>query len=787
MRCMPITRIRLSVALIVCFAGLANLATAPARAIHVANDGGLAPALFRPEDRPRPLQIVFAVDQQATEGEAQDVVEDEHLGETQVAAALGALGEVTTVRLANLTPEHVIAADVLVISAATKSTDLAPYLLKANVPIVAMKPANWNALGLTPPLDDGLTPLQRVSRLSIESDHVIAHKAGPAFELFADGASWPVGQAWTLVDAPEGERAPTVVATGPGGAALIAYDAGDELGWTYRDPSDRAPACRVAFPAHGSSDALLSNEGLDLLIESVRWAGGPDCAVERVTPATPSLDQGMCRVEPADEEHRAANGEIVERADHEEPNLSALWVRALVYGEVDERPVMFVGGRFRTAFDANDASRDDEGFLVDGIARMGVFGCDLSTGTVTELDIPIQIDSMTAKGNSVNNERVRALAFDGTWLYIGGKFKIDDSVFEAADLDEFALPDTVSLLRVDPSTGAIDLAWRPDVRGSVSALAIADDYLYAGGGLRLADGEPVTRLIRIGIGAESSGLADPEFTPLIEASVPVGNAEPYASVLALEIIDGALYFGGSFQSVNGEPRNSVASLWLETGEVTEFAPSLGDNNFGVDPIAQVKDIASDHAGHVFVCGDWWLISQIPGRTWEAYDVDNDAADPNGQGWFGQRSRIQPRPNQFNAGKFDAETGASVVDEGGVPWGPVTDGGVQACAYDESTDTLLLGGHYERIGAYDQEFIDAGGPVDDDDYPNGHQAYEKVTAVDGTTGAVIDWDPDLDSIRGLDAVAIIPSADGGTEIIVGGAITESNRVDRESLARYVWRR
>lgn len=775
---MPMTRIRPAAVLAVCLSAFLGLAAAPVAAVHIADDGGLAPAIRRIDDRPEPVRIVFAVG-----GQADGAV---HESERQIEGALRTIGEVETVSLAELTETQTIGADVLVISAATNSVDLKPSLLKANVSIVAMKPANWNALGLTPQLDDGLTPLQRLRRVSIESDHTIAANFGPAVELFVDDASWPVGQGWSLADAPTGERSPTVIATGPGGAALIAYEPGDQLGWAYRDPSDRAPACRVAFPAHGSSNALFSEAGLDLLEASVRWSVGPDCALDRPTPATPSLDSAMCRAEIADETRRAANGELVERAEDEEPNLSALWVRALVHAEVDDRPVMFVGGRFRTVYDA-DVQRDDDGALTGGFSRPGVFGCDLSTGTVTDLEVPIDIDSMSANGDDVNNERVRALAFDGTWLYIGGKFTIDEAVLEETNIAEFTAPDTVSLIRVDPATGAIDLNWRPDLRGSVSALLVDGDHLYAGGGIRQADGQPVTRLVRLEIGDEGTGRSDPDFAPRIEASIPVGNIDPFASVLALEIVDDTLYLGGSFQSVDGQPRNSIAAISLDTGSLTDFAPSIGDNNYGVDPIAQIKDIVSDGSGHVFLCGDWWLTSPIPGRTWVAFDVGNDAPDENGDAWFGQRSRVQPRPNQFNVGKFDAATGASVIDDAGVPWGPVTDGGVQACDYDRATDTLVLGGHYERIGAFDQGFIDDGGPADDTDYPAGHRAYEKITAVDGTSGSVIDWDPDLDSIRGLDAVAVIPSANGGSEIIVGGAISESDRVDRESLARYVWRR
>lgn len=772
------------------------LSTSPAAGVELVGNEELAPAIRVIDEAEPPAvvpaapepSIVFAVGAPSVDGDELDG--SPHAAEAQVAAFLETIGEVSVVPLEELRAEVVGAADVLVISAVTDSSDLKPFLLKANVPIVAMKPANWNALGLTPPNDDASTPLQSVRRISIESAHPIAANAGPAVELFADRNARPVGRGWSLPDAPDGADAPTVIATGGDGAALIAFDRGDALGWPYVDASDRAAACRVAFPAHGASDAELSDEGLSLLAAAVEWATGASCAIERTVPATPSADTTMCRTAPADEDRRAVDGELVERTAAEEPNLSSLWVRALLHAEIDlgdgPRPVVYVGGRFQTAHDGAAALDDDGALAEGGHLRMGVFACDLTDGTVTDFQVPIEIDSLTPVGDGVSNERVRALAFDGEWLYVGGKFTLAESVLADADLDGFRVEPTVSLLRVDPITGAIDTTWRPDLRGSVSALAIDGDWLYASGGLRQADGDPVTRLVRLDIGPDATGASDPRFRPVIEATTPVGGADPFASVLALEVVDETLFFGGSFQLVDGQARNSLAAIDVATGELTAFAPSLGDNNFGVDEIAQIKDVVADADGHVYACGDWWLTAETPGQTWVAYDVDAGAPDPNDPGWFGQRSRVQPRPNQFNVGKFDRFTGASVVDAEGVPWGPVTDGGVQACDYDPTTDTLLIGGHYERIGRFDQAFIDAGGPEDDDDYPVGHLAYEKVTAVDGSTGAILDWDPDLDSIRGVDSVRVIPVAGGGTEVLVGGAFTRSDRVPREGLARFGWR-
>ena len=730
-------------------------------------------------DRPSILLVVGA-----PEGGLLGMIAGANFAEQQLAEALADHGAVRTVADEQLTAADLVGADVVVITAATDSANFQPFLFKATVPIVAMKPANWNALGLAKRNADESTPLQLLDAVQPDLDHPIASRldpgAGADVPLFS-GGPFRVGRGWVAGSEPTGDAVADVVAAGPDGAALIAYEPGDVLGWPYIDASDTAAACRVAFPSHSSSWALLSPAGLALFNGAIDWTLGDACAVP-AGPTTPSLHNGLCLTEAANEDEIARNGELVPREILDEPNLSSLWVRAIEFAEIDDEPIVFFGGRFRTAFDA-DADRDDAGALVGGLDRHGVFGCNVSTGMVTALNAPILIDPLTPVGDGVKNERVRALAFDGTWLYIGGKFAIDTDSLDDETLA--ALPEglrrtTISLIRVDPRTGELDLSWRPNIRGSVSALTIHDGWLYAGGGIRLADEQPVTRLIRLSIADGADGITDPDFAPEIAADVAVGGTDPFAAVLALEVVDDTLYAGGSFQTVDGQPRNSIAAFDLTSGELTEFAPSLGDNNVGTDPIAQIKDIAVMNDGSILACGDWWLVSPTPNRTWTAYDHDGGAADPNGDGWFGQRSKIQPRPNQFNHGKFDPVTGAAVMVDG-APWGPVTDGGIQACAVDPQTGIVILGGHYESIGSYEPTFE----PADQNDYPESHVAYEKLTAVDGVTGEILRWDTDIDSIRGLDAVAVIPGQETtGSEIIVGGAMTVADRMAREGIARYI---
>ena len=782
---------------------------------------------------------------------------------------------VTVVADEDLSAADVAAVDVVVLSSTTSAAEFRPFLLKASVPVVALKASSWTALGLAPFGEDDATPLQTMAALEVGPIvHPIVDGLDAAIELFARGSSAPAGRGWTTDTIPA--EGPLVLASGPDGAALFVYETGTRLDFPIVDASDVASACRVGFPSHGGT--LYSEEGLALLTRAVRWASGPGCAPAAGQPLTPSLDASMCFVDPAVEDRALVNGEVVDIDPQTgRPNLSSLWVRALAHDT--DTDVLYVGGRFDRAYDADD--RDPEtGAPGEGIERDGLFACDLGTGTVTEFEVPIDVDALgMTEAGSLNNDRVRALLVHEDHLYVGGRFRLREGV-DVGDLPVRS-NGVHNLLRVDRQTGDIDTTWTVDVRGGVSALAMHDGHLYVAGGVHTVgtgDGlSPAARLVRLDL---DTGAADPSFLPLVLPSVPQADGNLFASVSALEVVGDSLVFGGSFDQVlleptaedwiayvstiaaipatawpegrpAGAPRNSVAALDVsaDVPTLTPFAPSLGDNNLaGGDVTAQIRDIASNGDDAVFVCGDWWLTHPEPGLRWLPYDADtppepdgaedaapvepaadgadpldppedrdgadgaDDAvdpeaddpenedpareavvpdadpalqaaspADPNDSGWEGQRSLHQPRPNQHNIGRFDLATGASALGADGLVWGATTDGGIQACDYDRASDLLFIGGHHESIGAFDPDFVD---DPDVERYPDNHRPLEKVNAIDGTTGRVLEWDADLNSVRGVDAVMVLSGREGEpNRVVVGGAFDSADRMAREGLALY----
>jgi hypothetical protein len=108
---------------------------------------------------------------------------------------------------------------------------------------------------------------------------------------------------------------------------------------------------------------------------------------------------------------------------------------------------MYVGGAFTEVKNANRSQT---------FARKNLFGFNMLDGAVTALSI------------AVDNE-VLALATDGTSLYVGGKFVAVNGVSRRA------------LVKLDPVTGAVDLAFNARLNGAVHDLEVANGRLIVAG------------------------------------------------------------------------------------------------------------------------------------------------------------------------------------------------------------------------------------------------------------------------------------------------------------------
>lgn len=147
------------------------------------------------------------------------------------------------------------------------------------------------------------------------------------------------------------------------------------------------------------------------------------------------------------------------------------------------------------------------------------------------------------------NGRVWALATIGDWVYVGGQFTSIGGTSKR------------SIVRVNATTGAIDLGFTSAVRGRVNALVVANGLLYAGGSFaaRLVALNPVT-------GANSG-----TFDLTISDALP--NAWGSVTILGIAINPQGtrLVATGNFMQVNGQARSRL------------FVADLGGAKATLDP------------------------------------------------------------------------------------------------------------------------------------------------------------------------------------------------------------
>ncbi|NNE73972.1 MAG: delta-60 repeat domain-containing protein [Acidimicrobiales bacterium] len=236
---------------------------------------------------------------------------------------------------------------------------------------------------------------------------------------------------------------------------------------------------------------------------------------------------------------------------------------------------------------------------------------------------------------------IDAMAISGNWLYVVGDYMttIDGDLYSRA-------------ARVDVTTGLVDPNWRPQIVGSVRAVAVHLSGVLVGGNITIVDGTPVKRLVRL---SEVDGSIDPGFV------VDVENSTGWENVQAITIHrSGDVLIGGMFDTVNGTSRSSVARLDPASAAVQPFDPDLTDTN-PADPMVQVESIV-EHGGKIYLCGDWW-----------------------------ETEGIGDEENQRNVGRFDPATGAADLT-----WLPSIGRGLRACAIDNNGTELVVTGDHNFV-------------------------------------------------------------------------------------------
>lgn len=172
---------------------------------------------------------------------------------------------------------------------------------------------------------------------------------------------------------------------------------------------------------------------------------------------------------------------------------------------------LYVGGSFTTVTSPDGST---------SVPRSNLAAFDLATGALRP--------AFRADANGV----VRALATDGTRLFVGGSFTTVNGTSRQR------------LAAVDPTTGAVAPLWNAPSNSNIYALAASGSRLYVGGSFSTLKAAARSRFAVLD-GATSTLLS------------PAASFDATVTSMAVSPAGTAVYVGGSFTTVNG-----AANRWL---------------------------------------------------------------------------------------------------------------------------------------------------------------------------------------------------------------------------------
>ena len=404
--------------------------------------------------------------------------------------------------------------------------------------------------------------------------------------------------------------------------------------------------------------------------------------------------------------------------------------------------------------------------LADGAGGWFIGGDFTSVGGRSRTDLAhVLADGSVSAWDPSPDGPVQALALSGGTLYAGGLF---GQIGGAARSQIAAL---------DVATG-VPTAWNPGADGAVYTLAVSGNLVYVGGAFSNIGGKARARIAALDA---ATGLAS-AWNP---------NALPdYSSVLSIAVDGSHVYASGSFIAIGGQMRSGLAALDPVTGMATPWNPSPGPMFTNVYAIAPAGNT-------VYVGGSFSTIGGADRASLAALDATTGQATPWDPGTDGQVNALALVGGTLYAGGSFANAGgqerlraAAIDTASGVAtaWHPdlnPVDATVRVLAFDGTH--LFAGGTFSSAGGVVRNHVaaidassglptawnpDADNVVDalafaggtiylgGDFLAMGGVPRAHVAAVDRATAAVAPWDPSAD--RTVRALAV-----GGGAVYAGG--------------------
>ncbi len=198
------------------------------------------------------------------------------------------------------------------------------------------------------------------------------------------------------------------------------------------------------------------------------------------------------------------------------------------------------------------------------------------------------------------SQEIKSLALSGNTLYVGGSFTNINGQPRAR------------LAKLDKNTGAVNPDFTANVNNYVSEIALDGGYLYACGSFTQINGTACGYIARVNV---TSGAPDTVWNT---------NAEADDRISGLDVTPTAIFAGGDFNNIGGQPRICAAKLNKSSGHADPNWTTGDTNN-----TAYIFAIRA-HGDYVYVGGSF---NQIGGRAFTnaaRLSLQNGALDQNWQ-------------------------------------------------------------------------------------------------------------------------------------------------------------
>lgn len=337
------------------------------------------------------------------------------------------------------------------------------------------------------------------------------------------------------------------------------------------------------------------------------------------------------------------------------------WVNVLATGAGE----IFVGGAFTT---------------IGGQPRTNLASFDLATSAPT---------TWTPTISAINSSgMVNAIAVRNGTVYVGGLFSTAGGLARN------------NLAAFDGTTAAAT-SWAPNADDNVIALVIDGNVLYAGGYFQHIGLQTRSAIAAIDL---PTGLPTP-WDPHAVLATPY-STPPMVSALAA--VDGTLFVGGSFTSIGGASRNSLAGLDPTTGLATAWNPNTDGTVAAIaegDTVLYVGGYFTSLGGQArSYLGAVGIASGLA-TAWNPQPNQQIVAVTVGQG------KVYASGMFDRFGAISCESLASLDPGTGVPtsWRPTPfgSGGFNSqvvATMLASGDHLYVGGRFERISGAPQSHL-----------------------------------------------------------------------------------